>query len=98
MHNTTKNGGPLHPILGKRMEHDDDDDDDDDDDEALVFTLSSTRGACRTDMWIQVYRNHTGYHSNSITSLFHTDTGTIWFIFLCTTLSCETYTANINCC
>ena len=25
-HNTAKNGGPLHPTLGKRMEHDDDDD------------------------------------------------------------------------
>ena len=27
-HNTAKNGGPLHPTLGKRTEHDDDDDDD----------------------------------------------------------------------
>ena len=26
-HNTAKNGGPLHPTLGKRTEHDDDDDD-----------------------------------------------------------------------
>ena len=25
-HNTAKNGGPLHPTLGKRTEHDDDDD------------------------------------------------------------------------
>ena len=29
-HNTAKNGGPLHPTLGKRSEHDDDYDDDDD--------------------------------------------------------------------
>ena len=39
-HNTAKNGGPLHPTLGKRTERDNDDDDDDDDDNDDVCMAS----------------------------------------------------------